>query len=408
MSKIHRYMEEVDLLNLAKEHGTPLYVYSRAAIERQWRAFNDAFGGREHMVCYAVKACSNIAILNILSRLGCGFDIVSGGELSRVIRAGGDPGRVVFSGVGKRRDEIEAALAAGVLGIHVESAAEWRLIDLVAGQCGVTAPVSLRLNPDIATQTHSHTATGHKESKFGISPNEVVELATAAPETIEIVGLSVHIGSQITEMSSFLEAARRVVELADALVEKGVAIRYLDLGGGLGIAYHAEQPPSPSEYVRAMSDVLGDRSYIPLIEPGRAVVGEAGVLLTKVLYTKAAGETNMAVVDAAMNDLMRPSLYDAYHEVVSVAPQDDVEAKTYDIVGPVCETGDSLARNRSLALTEGDLLAVLHAGAYGFSMASTYNSRCRPAEVLVDGDRAYVIRTRDSIEDLIAGERLIP
>ena len=401
-------MEAVDLQELAERHGTPLYVYSRASIERQWRAFDEPFGERQHKVCYAVKACSNIAVLNVLARLGSGFDIVSGGELARVVRAEGNPSHTVFSGVGKRQDELVDALDAGVFCINVESSAELHLLDRVAKARNMEAKAALRINPDVKTQTHGHTATGHKESKFGIASEEALKLAAARYAAVRVIGLSVHVGSQITQLEPFLGAARHIVALADALRDQGIAIHHLDFGGGLGVVHNDETPPTPGEYVRALLGVVGERPYTPLVEPGRAIVSGAGTLLTRVLYVKKAGARNIAVVDAAMNDLMRPSLYDAYHEVDQVTRRGDAAPRIYDVVGPVCETGDRLALGRSLSIEQGDVLALLNAGAYGFSMASTYNSRCRPAEILVDGEKAHVIRERDNYDGLMAGEKLAP
>ncbi|MCC6302839.1 MAG: diaminopimelate decarboxylase [Gammaproteobacteria bacterium] len=400
--------EGVDLRAVAAEFGTPCYVYSRAAIERQWRAFDQAFQAREHLVCFAVKACSNIAVLNLLARLGSGFDIVSLGELERVLAAGGDPGRIVFSGVGKTREEIRRALAAGIACFNVESAAELDRIDAVAGESGRRAPVSLRVNPDVDARTHPYISTGLKENKFGIPVAEAEELAVRAVrmDHVDLVGLDCHIGSQLTSTAPFEDALDRLLKLVDRLARRGIELHHLNLGGGLGVRYRAERPPSPAEYAAALSARLGARPGRLLIEPGRAIVANAGLLLTRVEYLKPGEGKNFAIVDAAMNDLIRPALYDAWHEILPVAPHADLPAREYDIVGPVCETGDFLGKGRALALRPDDLLAVCSAGAYGFVMSSNYNSRPRAAEVLVDRGRAHLIRERESLPMLFAGERL--
>lgn len=400
--------EGVDLRAVAAEFGTPCYVYSRAAIERQWQAFDQAFQAREHLVCFAVKACSNIAVLNLLARLGSGFDIVSLGELERVLAAGGDPGRIVFSGVGKTREEIRRALAAGISCFNVESAAELDRIDAVAGESGHRAPVSLRVNPDVDARTHPYISTGLKENKFGIPVAEAEELAVRAVRMghVDLVGLDCHIGSQLTSTAPFEDALDRLLRLVDRLARRGIELHHLNLGGGLGVRYRAEQPPSPAEYATALSARLGARPGRLLIEPGRAIVANAGILLTRVEYLKPGEEKNFAIVDAAMNDLIRPALYDAWHEILPVVPHADLPAREYDIVGPVCETGDFLGKGRALALRPDDLLAVCSAGAYGFVMSSNYNSRPRAAEVLVDRDCAHLIRERENLPTLFAGERL--
>ena len=407
------HCEAVNLRDLVAEYGTPLYVYSRAAIEDRWRAFDNAFGEREHLVCYAVKAAPNIAILNLIARLGGGFDIVSGGELARVLAAGGEATRTVFSGVGKRGDEIQFALDKGVRCFNVESPDELRRIETLAADAGKKAPVALRVNPDINSPTHAHTATGHKESKFGMPEAQALECAVYANDakSLDLLGLSVHVGSQIMQLAPLVDGVRRIVELAGELKGRGVEVRSLDCGGGLGIAYSSEgeQAPEPADYARAVLEALGGLGddYFPLIEPGRSIVGAAGVLLTEVLYIKQAGERRIAIVDAGMNDLMRPVLYGADHEIETLEEARG-ETATYDIAGPVCENGDYLARGRALSnIAPGAVLAVRDVGAYGFSMANTYNSRPRPAEVLVDGSNAHLIRARDSHADLFAGERVI-
>lgn len=402
------YAEELPLSDLAERFGTPLYVYSRAMLETHYRAFDDAFGGHPHQVCYAVKANSNLAVLNVLARLGAGFDIVSGGELERVLRAGGEPSKVVFSGVGKTADEMEAALKAGIHCFNVESAAELELLNLVAGEQSMVAPISIRVNPDVDAQTHPYISTGLKDNKFGVDINDAPALYQRAADLphIEILGVDCHIGSQLTSLGPFEDALGRVMALVDKLTLQGINIRHLDLGGGLGVRYREEQPPTPAEYVATLLKyVPGD---LPVhIEPGRSIVANAGVFLTRVLYLKPTAHKNFAIVDGAMNDLIRPSLYSAWQDIVPLIPH-DADCRHWDIVGPVCETGDFLGKDRALALETGDLLAVRSAGAYGFSMASNYNSRNRPAEIMVDGDQAFIVRQRETIEDQLQRESLLP
>jgi diaminopimelate decarboxylase len=403
--KLH--CELVQLGNIAQEFGTPCYIYSRAALIAAYREFDDAFAGRDHLVCYAVKANSNIAILNLFARLGSGFDIVSGGELKRVLKAGGNPQKVVFSGVGKRPDEMQAALAAGILCFNVESEAELVVLNRVAGEMNETAPVSLRVNPDVDAKTHPYISTGLKENKFGIPFDEAERLYASSKKFahIRITGLDCHIGSQLTELDPFIETCGKILGLLNRLETQGLEIDHLDLGGGLGIRYSQQSPPSAQDYVAALCAQIGQRKQRILIEPGRALVGNAGMLLTRVEYLKHTSYRDFAVVDAAMNDLMRPTLYNAHHEILPVV-KNSSGVKPFQVVGPVCETGDFLGHDRELALSQGDLLAIMSAGAYGMSMSSNYNSRPRAAEVMVDGNRVHLIRERESVEQLIAAERI--
>ncbi len=404
------HAERVPLEEIAHRWGTPVYVYSRATLERHWRAFDEAFGDRPHLVCYAVKANSNLAVLDLLARLGSGFDIVSVGELERVVKAGGRPEKVVFSGVGKRVDEMERALELGIRCFNVESEAELERLSEVASAHGVEAPVALRVNPDVDARTHPYISTGLKENKFGVPMADAVRLYRRAIELpgLRISGVDCHIGSQLVELSPFLDALDRVLALVDRLEEEGIAIDHLDLGGGLGVRYRDENPPTPAEYAEALSRRLQGRSFEIFVEPGRAIAANAGVLLTRVEYLKPTEAKDFAIVDAAMNDLLRPALYGSWQEIVPVVRDGPGREGVYDLVGPVCETGDFLGKERRLRLDPGTLLAVRSAGAYGFTMASNYNSRPRPAEVLVDGDRAHLVRERESLEDLWRGEHLIP
>lgn len=404
------YAEDMPIAAIAAQYGTPCYVYSRATIERHWHAFDRVFAGREHLVCYAVKANSNIAVLNLLARLGSGFDIVSGGELERVLRAGGDPSRVVFSGVGKTESEIERALEAGILCFNVESESELERIDRVADRMQKVAPVSLRVNPDVDAKTHRYISTGLKENKFGIDISDAIGVAVRAAErsAVALIGIDCHIGSQLTDSAPFVAALERIVQLAQQLEVQGIPVRHLDIGGGLGITYRDETPPDPAAYANAIFSKLASEKYKIIIEPGRAIVGNAGVLVTRIEYLKAGRHRNFAIVDAGMNDLMRPALYDAWQNIVPVDQNTAAAAALYDVVGPVCETGDFLGKERTLAVRAGDLLAVRSAGAYGFSMSSNYNSRPRAAEVMVDGERAYLIRERETVAGLIAGEMTLP
>jgi diaminopimelate decarboxylase len=404
------YAEHVDLARVAHAHGTPCYVYSRATIERHWRAFDAALGALPHLVCYAVKANSNLAVLGVLARLGAGFDIVSAGELARVLAAGGDPGRVVFSGVGKRTEEMRRALEAGIRCFNVESGPELERLAEVARAVGRTAPVALRVNPDVDAGTHPYISTGLKENKFGvdIAAAEALYAWAADLPGIEVIGLDCHIGSQLTAVAPFVAALERVLALAERLAARGIRLRHLDLGGGLGIRYREETPPTPAEYAAALRPLLQGLPYELLIEPGRAIVGNAGVLLTRIEYLKHTAHKHFAIVDAAMNDLLRPALYGAWQEILPLEQAPHGEPCLYDVVGPVCETGDFLGKERLLAVRPGDLLAVRSAGAYGFSMSSQYNSRPRAAEVVVDGERVHLARRRETVEELMAGEALLP
>jgi diaminopimelate decarboxylase len=399
------HAEAVDLSEIAKQYGTPLYVYSRATLERHWQQFDLAFGTQPHLVCYAVKANSSLAILNLLARLGSGFDIVSAGELERVLRAGGDAAKVVFSGVGKKPEEMRRALEVGIRCFNVESQAELVALNRVASELGVIAPVSLRVNPDVDAQTHPYISTGLKENKFGISHEEALNVyrQAAAMSNIHVTGIDCHIGSQLTQVTPFVDALKKVLALIDQLEAAGITLHHIDLGGGLGIRYRNENPPTPAEQIHALLHELGNRKLEVLIEPGRAIIGNAGVLITEVLYLKHNAHKNFAIIDAAMNDLMRPALYSAWMDIVPLQPREG-DAQSYDLVGPVCETGDFLGKDRMLNLQPGDLLAVRSAGAYGFSMSSNYNTRPRAAEIMVDGDKVHVIRQRETLDQLMAGE----
>ncbi|OGS78627.1 MAG: diaminopimelate decarboxylase [Gallionellales bacterium GWA2_55_18] len=434
------YAEQVPLADIAAQFGTPCYVYSRAALEDGFGQFTKALQGREPLICYAVKANSNLAILNVFARLGAGFDIVSGGELQRVLAAGGDARKVVFSGVGKSAVEMLMALEAGILCFNVESDAELERLNEVAGSIGKIAPVSLRVNPDVDAKTHPYISTGLKQSKFGVPYNEAVTLYRKARDLphLRITGIDCHIGSQLTETGPFIAAAEKILLLIDALTAEGIPLEHIDLGGGLGICYNNETPPAIADYVAALLGTLRGRSEKLILEPGRALVGNAGVLLTRVEYLKPGEEKNFAIVDAAMNDLMRPALYDAFHEILPVerkvktaplptppplAGEGAIEQRgkqaireadarksnssIYEVVGPVCETGDFIGHARNLSITPQSLLAVLSAGAYGMSMSSNYNTRPRAAEVMVDGNAMHLVRERETVQQLYAGEKLI-
>ena len=409
------HAENLALSHIAEEFNTPCYVYSKAALTQAFNDFKAGLLGTNHLVCFAVKANPNIAILNLFAKLGAGFDIVSGGELARVLAAGGDPQKIVFSGVGKTADEMRAALNAGIFCFNVESSSELTRLNEVAKSMGKIAPVSLRVNPNVDAKTHPYISTGLKNNKFGVAFDEAInvyEKATAMPN-IAVHGVDCHIGSQITELAPFIEALDLILGLVDALEVKGIHISHIDVGGGIGITYSDETPPEFSAYAQAILAKLSNRNVKLLFEPGRALVGNAGVLLTKVEYLKMGQglevdkPKNFAIVDAAMNDLMRPALYDAYHDIQALKPRAG-DSHTYEVVGPVCETGDFLGHDRKLNLQEGDLLAIMSAGAYGMSMASNYNTRGRAAEIMVDDDKAFVIRHREKIADLFGLEQLLP
>jgi diaminopimelate decarboxylase len=404
------HVEDVPLREIAADYGTPCYVYSRATLERHWHAFDDAFDGHPHLVCFAVKANSNLAVLNVLARLGSGFDIVSVGELERVLAAGGDPGRILFSGVGKQAHEMRRALEVGIRCFNVESAAELERLDAVAAELGTTAPVALRVNPDVDAQTHPYISTGLRENKFGVAIDEAPALYRRAQDLphIRVSGVDCHIGSQLTQLGPFLDALDRVLLLVERLGADGIALDHLDLGGGLGVRYRDETPPEPADYAAALLEKLGGSPFEVFIEPGRAIAANAGVLLTRVEYIKHSEAKNFAVVDAAMNDLIRPSLYQAWQSIVTVEEAPAGTPGVYDLVGPICETGDFLGKQRELTLREGSLLAVRSAGAYGFTMASNYNTRARAAELMVDGTQVHLARRRETLAELFAGEATLP
>lgn len=413
MNHLHRlhgqlHFEGVALAELATRFGTPLYVYSRAALEEAYRAYAEAFAATPHLICYAVKANSSLAVLNLLARLGSGFDIVSGGELARVLAAGGDARKVVFSGVGKTAAEMRQALEAGIHCFNVESESELHRLNKVAGEMRKTAPISFRVNPDVDAKTHPYISTGLKESKFGVAIADAPRLyrLAASLENLKVIGVDCHIGSQLIDLSPLTDAADRVFALADTLAAEGIALDHIDLGGGVGIRYQDEAVPDLAAYGRLLAERFAGRHEKLLLEPGRSLVGNAGLLLTQVEYLKLGTDKNFAIIDAAMNDLMRPALYEAYHGIVPLDAQDGV-SRRYDVVGPVCETGDFIGFARDLAIREGDYLALLSAGAYGMSMASNYNSRPRAAEIMVDGNEFHLIRERESLSLLMAGERLI-
>ena len=407
------FAEQTPVASIAAKAGTPCYIYSRAALEAHWKAFDEAFAGHPHLVCYAVKANSNLAVLNVLAKLGSGFDIVSLGELERVLRAGGDPAKVVFSGVGKQDHEIARALEVGIHCFNVESENELHRINRVAASLGKTAPVSLRVNPDVDAQTHPYISTGLKENKFGIAIEQCHEVYAVAHglDYLNVVGIDCHIGSQLTSVAPFLDALDRVLEHVDKLAEAGIHLRHIDIGGGLGVQYQDEEPPTPKAYADALLERLGERSLDIVMEPGRAIAANAGIMVTEVEFLKPTDGKNFAIVDGAMNDLIRPSLYSAWQRIIPVkqhSADDTTETRLYDIVGPVCETGDFLGKDRELKIAEGDLLAVCSAGAYGFVMSSNYNTRNRPPEIMVDGDKFYTVRRRETYEDQLAPESLLP
>ena len=404
------YAEDVPLRQIADSFGTPCYVYSRATLERHWHAFDRAFGDHPHLVCFAVKANSNLGVLNALARLGSGFDIVSVGELERVLASGGDPGKVVFSGVGKQAGEMQRALQVGIRCFNVESAAELERLNQVAQAMDRQAPVALRVNPDVDAQTHPYISTGLKENKFGIAIAEAAALYRRAAQlpNIHVSGVDCHIGSQLTQLAPFLDALDRVIDLVGKLEADGISLDHLDLGGGLGVRYRDETPPEPEEYARALMERLGDQPREIFIEPGRAIAANAGILLTRVEYLKHGEGKDFAVVDAAMNDLIRPSLYQAWQDILSAEQHPQGTTGVFEVVGPICETGDFLGKQRALTLRQGCLLAVRSSGAYGFTMASNYNSRPRVAELMVDGEQVHLIRQRETVADLFATESLLP
>lgn len=401
------YCEDVAVEDIAAAVGTPFYLYSASTISRHYSVFSEAFSGVEHLICYSVKANSNIAVLRLLANMGAGADIVSGGELYRTLKAGIDPEKIVFSGVGKRDEEIRFAIESGILMFNVESMSELNAISRVAGQMGQTAPVALRVNPDVDPKTHPHISTGMKKNKFGIPFEEALTIyrEAAGMQHVKVVGADCHIGSQLTSSAPFGEAVSKMMALVTDLEKEGISIKYVDVGGGLGIVYSKEAPPIPSDYAETIMSVVGDTDKILILEPGRVIVGNAGILVTTVLYNKKTAFKHFIIVDAAMNDLIRPALYDAYQEIRPVEMSGNSEIVA-DIVGPICESTDYLARDHSMpSVAEGDLLAVMSSGAYGFPMASQYNSRPRGAEVLVMGDRFQVVRARETYEDLVRGER---
>ncbi|MEG9489514.1 diaminopimelate decarboxylase [Mannheimia bovis] len=405
------FAEDVAISDIIKQHGTPAYIYSRATLERHWHAFNNAFGSHPHLVCFAVKSNSNIALLNVMARLGSGFDIVSQGELERVLAAGGDPAKVVFSGVAKSHIEIKRALEVGIRCFNIESISELHRINEVAGQLGKVAPISLRVNPDVDAHTHPYISTGLKENKFGVSvtqAREVYRLAKTLPN-VKITGMDCHIGSQLTELQPFLDATDRLIILMEQLREDGIELHHLDLGGGLGVPYNGEEPPHPTEYAKALLEKLkGYENLEIIIEPGRAITANAGILVTKVEYLKQNEDRNFAIVDTGMNDMIRPALYEAYMQITEVDKTLNRQTAIYDVVGPICETSDFLGKQRELAIAEGDLIAVRSAGAYGAAMSSTYNSRPQAAEIMVDGNQAHLIKARASFADLWRLEKLLP
>ena len=403
------YAEDVGLQDLADQYGTPLYVYSRTELENRWTEFDQAFGNQPHLVCYAVKTNSNIAVINVLAKLGAGFDIVSQGELERVLAAGGAPEKIVFSGVAKKPIEIERALEVGIHCFNIESHAELDRIQAVAEKTDKIANISIRVNPDVDAKTHPYISTGLKDNKFGVDINTAPELYAdaCACSHINPIGIDCHIGSQLTEISPFVDALERVLALKNQLREMGIDIHHLDLGGGLGIQYTDENPPEIKDYIQALIEKLDDPEIEVIIEPGRAIAGNAGVMLTEVEYLKPTEHKDFAIIDGAMNDLIRPALYQAYQEIVPVTPRTDGLEKIWDLVGPVCETGDFLGKDRTLNLKAGDILAVKSAGAYGFTMSSNYNTRPRAAEVMVQGDKVWLIRPRETYQDLFGSEQLV-
>jgi diaminopimelate decarboxylase len=404
-----RLMEDVPLRAIVQQYGSPCYAYSKRAISENFLDYQRAMGSRDHLICYAVKSNSNIAVLQTLAKLGAGFDIVSVGELERVLMAGGDPAKVVYSGVAKTAEEMRRALEVGIHCFNVESESELRLLNQTAAETNQLAPVSLRVNPDVDAKTHPYISTGLKENKFGIDISRAQEVyqQAAQMENISVVGVDCHIGSQLTDITPFIEAMQHLLVLVDRLAELGIKLKHIDIGGGLGVRYQNEAVPSLDSYMQALEPLLKDRSETLVMEPGRSITANAGILLTQVQVIKKNGDKNFAIVDAAMNDMLRPALYDAWMDINAVEVITDSEEADYDVVGPVCETGDFLAKDRTLSITEGDYLYLSSAGAYGFTMSSNYNSRPRVAEVMVDGNQTHLVRVRETIEDLVRGEQLI-
>lgn len=403
------YAEELAVTEIAEQYGTPCFVYSRATLERHYRAYEEALSGLPNLICYAVKANSNLAVLNVLARLGAGFDIVSGGELTRVLKAGGDPAKVIFSGLGKTVAEIEQALEAGIHCFNVESEAELIRINEVALRIGMKAAISVRVNPDVDAGTHPYISTGLKENKFGISVDRALEVYRRAAELegIEVSGIDCHIGSQLTSVDPFLDAIDRLLAMVDRLKEEGIGLSHFDMGGGLGVSYGSESPPLPSELIAAVKDRFIERGLTLMVEPGRSIAANAGIFVTRVEYIKNTEHKNFAIVDGAMNDLIRPALYGAWQAIIPVIKSDG-DALSYDVVGPVCESADFLGKDRELVVSAGDLLAVRSAGAYGFVMSSNYNTRPRVAEIMVDGTSAQVVRRRETVEELLEPETCLP
>ena len=403
------YIESISAAEIAKEFGTPTYVYSRALIEEAFNSYKNMLTSHRSLICYAVKANPNLAVLDILVRLGAGFDIVSEGELKRVLTAGGDPGKIVFSGVGKTPSEMNTALKSKIYCFNVESESELNTLNEVSKKMGEIAPISIRINPNVNPTTHPYIATGMRKNKFGVPKDEVITLYEKASKlkNISVQGIDCHIGSQLVDINPLIESIQQLLEIVDELKRKGINLDHINLGGGLGITYCDEDPPSIPDYIRSILSELGDNNLKLIVEPGRSIVGNAGILITEVQYLKTTSHRNFAIVDAAMNDMLRPALYDAWLEILSVSKRHGIESKTWDIVGPVCESGDFLGHQRNLAIKERDILAVLSAGAYGSSMSSNYNSRCRAAEVIVDSEHIHLARKRESFSDLIIGENLL-
>ncbi len=404
------YAENVAISEIAARHGTPCYIYSRAALEAAFMEYRQALEGTEHLICYAVKANSNLAVLNVLARLGAGFDIVSGGEMERVVAAGGDPSKIVFSGVSKKAEEMGRALELGIHCFNLESATELEVLNRVAAERGRVAPVSVRVNPDVDAKTHPYISTGLKENKFGLTIEEALRVYQRAAQlgNVEVVGLDCHIGSQLTDIAPFIDALHHLLQLVDTLADSGIAIRHLDLGGGLGVSYRNENPPSIARYIGAIREVLGGRGLKLLFEPGRSIAANAGLLVMQVEYLKSTPERHFALVDAAMNDMLRPALYQAWMDIQCVEQDTGGQSEQWDVVGPVCETGDFLGKSRQLSLSRGDLLAMFGAGAYGFTMSSNYNSRGRAPEIMVDGDDVHLVRRRETLADIVRGETCLP